>query len=595
MKLPRLKSRLPRSVSPSDDDLLAGALPERASIAHERLAHQYDPALTEALSQRELSAQRELAEKIRDYERGEQLARIEAAQSAADRVRRTRDQLADNEAKDLVRAAQAIAEQRRAASPHAKVARLHRRKNFVLGILTGVVAFAMVFSAVTVQHNIIPDGNPGDLMWWLAYGLETLISGMLIALMISTSDTAEWEVIENPWVVYGIEGVLLAVTVTLNVYPFWKSGDHFGVGVHAIAPITIGTALATHGVVSKRYGDAIAKATAQVPDAEDLTGRLAALTRIGTPEHPSTVQTVHHVPSYRPAPSETEQDAIEDATHGENTVHRAPADDSAAVHRAPGARRETEQFASTVHPSTVQHGEADRTKLSGAETEQPGVHTVQHGVQVATLAPASADYYTPAELARDDDGSTALDRAVTTPAAAETEQDDAETVDAPARTVQGVSDDTDPEGPGPSTRQEETEQFASTPADTVHPRTVHRAPVTDTVHRAPAGTVQETVHPETAHRAPSAATDQLDDDDTYVWSLAAEVHGRLKRSTKFSVEDIARVLLANRRDGYGPDRIYRDKLGPHRDTNAKWIQSAAAIEAERAAAMAPVITLRERG
>ena len=117
MKLRRLKSRLPRSVSLSDDDLLAGALPERANIAHERLAHQYDPALTEALSQRELSAQRELAEKIRDYERGEQLARIEAAQSAADRVRRTRDQLADNEAKDLVRAAQAIAEQRRAASP----------------------------------------------------------------------------------------------------------------------------------------------------------------------------------------------------------------------------------------------------------------------------------------------------------------------------------------------------------------------------------------------------------------------------------------------------------------------------------------------
>lgn len=72
------------------------------------------------------------------------------------------------------------------------------------------------------------------------------------------------------------------------------------------------------------------------------------------------------------------------------------------------------------------------------------------------------------------------------------------------------------------------------------------------------------------------------------------MHGRLRR-TRFSVEDVARVLIAHRRDGLGVDRFYRDKIGPHRDTTTKWIELAAQIEAERTAEMAPVMYLRERG
>ena len=69
----------------------------------------------------------------------------------------------------------------------------------------------------------------------------------------------------------------------------------------------------------------------------------------------------------------------------------------------------------------------------------------------------------------------------------------------------------------------------------------------------------------------------------------------VSRAPEFSVEDVARVLIAHRRDGLGADRIYRDKLGPHRDVTTKWFRSAAEIDAERSAAVAPVITLRERG
>ncbi|MEU6833179.1 hypothetical protein ABZ894_31435 [Nocardia beijingensis] len=267
--------------APPVDDLVAGALPDRVQIAHERLAHQDDPALLEALSERELAASRELAELVRDYERHEKRARIQAAADAAERVRRTAAELAEREAADLLRAAQAIGEQRHSSSPHAKVARLHQRKPRVLGLLAGVVAFSMLFSAVTVQQNIAPTGGATNPMFWLSYGLEALISAVLVALMLSTGDTAEWGVIDRLWQVYTVEGVLLTASIALNTFPYFRSGDMAGIGIHAIAPIMIGVALVTHRLVAERYGRAIEQATAAVPDHEDLQERLAALTQVG--------------------------------------------------------------------------------------------------------------------------------------------------------------------------------------------------------------------------------------------------------------------------------------------------------------------------
>ncbi|WP_174186249.1 hypothetical protein [Nocardia barduliensis] len=267
--------------APPVDDLVAGALPDRVQIAHERLAHQDDPALLEALSERELAASRELAELVRDYERHEKRARIQAAADAAERVRRTAAELAEREAADLLRAAQAIGEQRHSSSPHAKVARLHQRKPRVLGLLAGVVAFSMLFSAVTVQQNIAPTGGVTNPMFWLSYGLEALISAVLVALMLSTGDTAEWGVIDRLWQVYTVEGVLLTASIALNTFPYFRAGDLAGIGIHAIAPIMIGVALVTHRLVAERYGRAIEQATAAVPDHEDLQERLAALTQVG--------------------------------------------------------------------------------------------------------------------------------------------------------------------------------------------------------------------------------------------------------------------------------------------------------------------------
>ncbi|MGQ4598137.1 hypothetical protein [Nocardia sp. R6R-6] len=340
--LRRFTTQAPAAAQPVDD-LVAGALPDRVQIAHERLAHQDDPALLEALSERELGAARELAELVRDYERHEQRARIQAAADAAERVRRTAAELAEREAADLLRAAQAIGEQRHSSSPHAKVARLHQRKPRVLGLLAGVVAFSMLFSAVTVQQNIAPTGGVSNPMFWLSYGLEALISAVLVALMLSTGDTSEWGVIDRLWQVYTVEGVLLTASIALNTFPYFRTGDMAGIGIHMIAPIMIGVALVTHRLIAERYGRAIEQATAAVPDHEDLQERLAALTRVGGAAN-------QILPSILASPP-TSARRVSEHPAGTTEPADAPADPTLPV-QPPADAAEDER--STAQPSTAQ-------------------------------------------------------------------------------------------------------------------------------------------------------------------------------------------------------------------------------------------------
>ncbi|MEV6281017.1 hypothetical protein [Nocardia sp. NPDC051832] len=278
--------RLTKSKTTADDELLAGELATRVQTARERMAHQFDPALIDALSERELHADRALAEGIRDHKRNEDLSRIQSAAAAAERLRKTTARLADQEAADLVTARAAIAEQRRKHSPHARLAWLHRRRNWVLRGLMLLMVAAMIFSAVTVQQNIAPGLGPANLMWWLSYTLELFISGMLIAIAISASDTDEF-VADRPDAhaemrkVRAAEIALLTTTLGLNIYPYVRSGDLYNTAVHAMAPLSIGAALVVHEAASRRYGRAIERVTASITDTEsDITVRLAELARL---------------------------------------------------------------------------------------------------------------------------------------------------------------------------------------------------------------------------------------------------------------------------------------------------------------------------
>ncbi|WP_331757707.1 hypothetical protein [Nocardia sp. NBC_01388] len=113
-------------------------------------------------------------------------------------------------------------------------------------------------------------------------------------------------------------------------------------------------------------------------------------------------------------------------------------------------------------------------------------------------------------------------------------------------------------------------QCASEDAHPVHAQTVSK--VSSAHPGDPSAQGAHRVH----GRSPSA--------DPELWALAAEVHAGGKRSGKFCVEDVARVLNGHRHEGLSPDQLYRAKIGPHRDVCKKWITRAAEIERNRSMA-----------
>ncbi|WP_228838417.1 hypothetical protein [Nocardia amamiensis] len=254
---------------PLDDDV--ARLARRVEKARGRLAYQFDPALTGALSEEELHAERELAERIRTQDREQRWKQAEAASAASDRARHTTEAIEKAEIRDLLLARKAIAAQRRASSPHARLASLYRHRSWSLGALAGVVAAGMLWSAVNVQQNIAP-GGPTDPLYWFSYLLEAMISVSLIIIMIGTNKVTEWGVLDNRTQVAAAEISLLALTVGLNTYPYVSAGRWFDAAVHGVAPVMIGVALLIHDAASARYGRAIGIATEEVRNLPDPIG-----------------------------------------------------------------------------------------------------------------------------------------------------------------------------------------------------------------------------------------------------------------------------------------------------------------------------------
>ncbi|WP_174186646.1 hypothetical protein [Nocardia barduliensis] len=277
-------------------------LARRVEKARGRLAYQFDPALTEALSEDELHAERELAERIRTQERGQRWKEAQAAAAANDRARQTTEAIEKADMRDLLLARKAIAAQRRESSPHAKLASLYRHRSWSLRALAGVVAAGMLWSAVNVQHNIAP-GGATDPLYWFSYLLEGMISVCLIIIMIGTNKVAEWGVVDNRRQVAAAEVALLALTVSLNTYPYLRAGAWYDAAVHAIAPVMIGVALLIHDAASARYGLAIARATEQVRDLPDPAEQIRlTLPRYRMPVAPEAPAVPHEYVEYEPQP-----------------------------------------------------------------------------------------------------------------------------------------------------------------------------------------------------------------------------------------------------------------------------------------------------
>ncbi|MEU7633553.1 hypothetical protein AB0C34_26855 [Nocardia sp. NPDC049220] len=339
-------------------------LARRVEKARGRLAYQFDPALTEALSEDELYAERELAERIRTQERGQRWKEAQADAAASDRARQTTEAIEKADMRDLLLARKAIAAQRRESSPHAKLASLYRHRSWSLRALAGVVAAGMLWSAVNVQHNIAP-GGASDPLYWFSYLLEGMISVCLIIIMIGTNKVAEWGVVDNRRQVASAEIALLTLTVSLNTYPYLREGSWYDAAVHAIAPVMIGVALLIHDAASARYGLAIARATDQVRDLPDPAEQIRlTLPRYRTPG-PAEMTAPHDRPDveeYSAPPSQVTQleviaqADVEDAVADSNGVPAQPDERPVpvAVVQAEKERASVEASRKPVLPESIE-------------------------------------------------------------------------------------------------------------------------------------------------------------------------------------------------------------------------------------------------
>ncbi|MFJ9367873.1 hypothetical protein ACIRRA_26110 [Nocardia sp. NPDC101769] len=291
---------------PREDEVTQ--LAQRVEKARGRLAYQYDPALTDVLSETELVAERDLAERIREQERAQRWKQAEAAASAADRARQTTVEIEKADIRDLLLARKAIAAQRRESSPHAKLASLYKHRAWSQRALAGVVAAGMLWSAVNVQHNIAP-GGASDPLYWFSYLLEGMISVCLVIIMIGTNKVAEWGVIDSRRQVVVAEMALLGLTVMLNTYPYLKNGSWYEVAVHAIAPVMIGVAMLIHNAAAGRYGLAIVRATDQIRDLPDPGEQIrrSMPTVVSWPGRPSPSAVPTPTPALPAAPAEPEK------------------------------------------------------------------------------------------------------------------------------------------------------------------------------------------------------------------------------------------------------------------------------------------------
>ncbi|WP_051174858.1 helix-turn-helix domain containing protein [Nocardia exalbida] len=238
---------------PSNGSSEIAALAQQVETARGKLPLQLDPALLEVLSEREITAERELAEWIRAQRRKQRRREIEAELAAEQRDRKSAAALRRSEEADDRWHRRALAARRRASSEDARLAQLYRRAEWSSRALISVVVLGMVWAGVNVQHNLVPSGDMSDPLYWLSYGIEAMISIPIITIMVAATTAARWGRELARGKVLFFEAALLGTTVALNTGPHLAAGDLGRAAEYAIAPVMVGVVIWLHAWVAARY------------------------------------------------------------------------------------------------------------------------------------------------------------------------------------------------------------------------------------------------------------------------------------------------------------------------------------------------------
>src|SRR5699024_9541227 len=230
-------------------------LAEEVAEAEAIVATQDSLALVERKSSRERRAEQRTARHQRDRQRRHR-ARQDRARIRDERRTETHTRkLASGETRDERWHVSALQQRQRLTSPDARLARLARRSVLVKRFLISLVVLGMTWAGINVQHNLVPSGNMTEPLYWISYGVELLISGCLVVVMLTASTFAEFGRPLKRGSAIAVEIVLLLVSAGLN------SGSHIGAGdygtavEYAIPSIMVGVILWLDGWTSPRFGE----------------------------------------------------------------------------------------------------------------------------------------------------------------------------------------------------------------------------------------------------------------------------------------------------------------------------------------------------
>lgn len=367
------------------------ALAQRVATARGKLPLQHDAALLDVLSDKEIEAERELAEWLRAQRRKQRRRAVQDELAAEKRDRRTSASLRRTDEADARWHRRALAARRRVASQDARLATLYRRAEWSSRALIAVVVLGMIWAGVNVQHNLVPSGDMTDPLYWLSYGIEAMISIPIITIMVAATTAARWgRELQRGKVIF-FETALLGTTIALNAGPHLTAGDFGRAAEYAIAPVMVGVVIWLHAWVSARYALLIEGAAV----VEHNIGPTVATTHRIAAEHGSRLSSIdvdHELAGQRGYGDEVLRglsgDPANHRSFGEPRISAQPTVNGHAPQSMPVPDRRHNGLAASktngAAPTSRRNGHASDAALNGHT--MPSIHTSepQHNGRPAT-------------------------------------------------------------------------------------------------------------------------------------------------------------------------------------------------------------------
>lgn len=252
------------------------------------------------LTPKELQAEADLGQFEREQQRAQTRRRIRAEVRRENAAARREEKLRDLQAREEMKRAYASAnlarwrnraadQAERLTSKDMRVAQLARQLSWTKRVLVTLVVVGMAWSGVNVQHNLVPSNNTADPLFWISYGVDALLLGALVILMLTSATMSRWQQADDRTTGrlgraggYALEVTLTAVSLGLNTVPRMAAGDWGKAFEYAVAPLAVAVLLWVYNWSTRVLSQILATAAAEQPLQLDEHGvRLLGLAQRG--------------------------------------------------------------------------------------------------------------------------------------------------------------------------------------------------------------------------------------------------------------------------------------------------------------------------